>query len=86
MPTHGLWKKGSGTSSFKIVSKSLNFILTKSNMGMQRVVLLELGREDLPTSRLKVQIMLDCTFYFPKKKKIPSQIICTNSQHLFLDL
>ena len=67
MPTHGLWKKGSGTLSFKIVSKSLNFILTKSNKGMQRVVLLEVGREDLPTGRPKVQMMLDCTFYFLAK-------------------
>ena len=53
-----------GTSSFRIGSKSLNFILNKNNKGMQRAVLLEMGQEDLPSGRLKVQTMLDYTLLF----------------------
>lgn len=65
MPQHGLWKKGLGTSSFRIGYKSLNFTLTKSNKRMQRVVFLEAGQEDLPEGGLEAQMMLDCTFSFP---------------------
>ena len=54
MPTHGLWKRGSRILNFKIGEKNLNLILAKSNKGMQRQVLLEVGLEDLPVGRLKV--------------------------------
>ena len=56
---------------FRIGDKNLNLILTKSNKGMQRGVLLEVVLEELPTSRLEVQMMHDCTFIFLQKTKYP---------------
>jgi len=54
----------------------------KSNKGIQRVVLLEVGLEDLPVGGLEVQMMLGLYFDFPARDKIlSSQIICTNFLH-----
>lgn len=72
-PSHGLLNKGSGTSSFEIGDKKINFTLTKSNKGMQRKVLLDVGRQ--------VQMMHNLYFDFPAKDKIfPSKIICVDFQ------
>ena len=56
--------------NFRIGNKNLNFIQVKSSKGTQRIVLLEVGLEDLPIGGLKVRIMLDLYFDFPAKDKI----------------
>ena len=54
MPTHGLWKKELGILNFWTGNKNLNLILTMSDKGMQKGVLLEVGPEDHLASKLKV--------------------------------
>ena len=56
--------------NFRIGNKNLSFIQVKSSKGTQRIVLLEVGLEDLPICGLKVRIMLDLYFDFPAKDKI----------------
>jgi len=46
-PTQDLWKNELVTLNFRIGSKNFSFIQVKSSKGTQRVVLLEVGLEDL---------------------------------------
>ena len=70
MPTHELWKKELGISNFRTSNKNLNLILTKSDKGMQKGVLLEMSLEDILAGRLKVKMMHDCTLIYLQKQNI----------------
>ena len=62
--------------NFRIGNKNLSFIQVKSSKGTQRIVLLEVGLEDLSAGRLKFRLMHDLYIYFPVRNKISlSQII-----------
>ena len=83
-PTKNPWKKESEILTFIISNKNLSFMQVKSEKETQRVVLLGVGLEDLPTSGLEVRMMPDLCFNFPARDKIfPSQTICINF-HLWL--